>query len=125
MALFPAVFSQTSKSKYNDLATWLAAKHGVVTSSLRDLFSAGGKRSFKIDGVWRELPRIFGHAADDYALIQDELKALREEELLERWNVPVESLALGRLTIWLGLVQEQMKGHRLGFQCSIKQILGI
>ena len=42
MARFPEIFGRGS-SKYQKLASWLAARHGIVDSSLRDRFSAGGK----------------------------------------------------------------------------------
>lgn len=125
MVLFPGVFSRTSKDKYNDLATWLVAKHGVVTNSLRDLFSAGGQRSFNIDGTTRKLPRIFGHAADDFELIKEELNSLSTEELVERWGIPERRLSLGRLTLWLEKIQEILQELDLGFSCRIQQVLGI
>lgn len=42
MIFFPEIFG-SSNEKFERLASWMIIKHNVVCSSLRDLFSAGGK----------------------------------------------------------------------------------
>src|SRR5690606_10177857 len=46
--LFPEVFSSSSH-KYEKIPAYLAARYGVVSSSLRDQFTAGGQVDIRID----------------------------------------------------------------------------
>lgn len=61
MILFPEVFGRSS-TKFQRVATWLVTRHGVVDSSLRDRFSAGGQVEIKTKrSEYRNIPRIFLH----------------------------------------------------------------
>lgn len=125
MALFPSVFSPTSRHKYNDVATWLAARHGVVTNSVRDLFSAGGRYQRVINGQTRKLPRVLGHAVEDFEGLKRELNDMPIEELVDRWSVSEVDLQRGRLGIWLKLVQRSLDAHRLGFDCQVDHLFRV
>ena len=46
-ALFPEMFSN-SRNKYERFTLWLVANHGVISSSMRDPFSAGGQAELEI-----------------------------------------------------------------------------
>ena len=48
MARYPEIFGN-SRTKYQRLATWLAGRHGIVDSSLRDRFTAGGQETVTIN----------------------------------------------------------------------------
>lgn len=56
-ALFPEMFGK-SQNKYERFTLWLVANHGVVSTSMRDNFSAGGKVDLEIDGTtYKGVPR--------------------------------------------------------------------
>lgn len=87
MARFPELFGKAS-SKYKKLAAWLAARHGVVDSSLRDRFSAGGKIDLEIGGqLYKNLPRIFSHLKNNTKEVIEAVKALPSEEATHHWNL--------------------------------------
>jgi hypothetical protein len=48
-ALFPELFGY-SRNKYERFTLWLVANYGVVSSSMRDPFSAGGKADLELEG---------------------------------------------------------------------------
>lgn len=83
--LFPEILG-TSTIKYQGLALWLCSRYSIITSSLRDKFSAGGKGNIYINGKlkWGNMPKIicnllvqintirdlFEHQSDVYNEIQ-------------------------------------------------------
>ena len=81
LAFFPAVFWRGDQSKYNHVATWLVAAHGVVCASLRDIFSAGGQRSIILAGSERRIPAVFGRAIDSFEGIKNEINQAKSEDL--------------------------------------------
>ena len=100
-AHFPEVFS-TSSNKFSRCAMWLAAEHSIVSSSLRDNFSAGGKYEYLDYG---RIPRIFDTLEDCKQFV---LKALDEasiEQLCEDWRLPFhpEFRTYSKLSAWLGV----------------------
>ena len=59
MAYFPEIFGNSS-DKFGRLALWLVTSESVVCPNVRDLFTAGGKDSFTINGkVYNNIPRVF------------------------------------------------------------------
>ncbi len=88
MVRFPEVFGRSS-SKYQNLASWLAARHGIVDSSLRDRFSAGGKIDLEIGNrLYSKLPRVFFHLKNNASEIIAAVKRLSPEEAKYYWNLP-------------------------------------
>jgi hypothetical protein len=84
--LFPGIVSRGTPDKYDGIAGWLVVQHGMVTSSLRDLFSAGGQRVVSVRGTSKKLPAVFGRLIDAYDTIKKEITKLSEEELADYWD---------------------------------------
>jgi hypothetical protein len=100
MARFPELFGRSS-TKYQALAAWLAARHGIVDASLRDRFSAGGQRTLKInDTQYANLPRVFEYLQHDLAKISEAVKALSPEEATHYWKLPAIPEAKALLGCW-------------------------
>ncbi len=90
MARFPEIFGRSS-SKYQNLASWLAARHGIVDSSLRDRFSAGGKVDLEVGkNVYKSLPRVFLHLKNNASEIIVAVKKIAPEEAKYYWDLPFE-----------------------------------
>ena len=86
MARFPEIFGR-SQTKYQNLAAWLAARHGVVDSSLRDRFTAGGQQEIEINGtVYRSIPKIFYYLQNNAKEIIDLVSSLSVEEIRHYWD---------------------------------------
>lgn len=57
---FPEILHKKCQSKYKAFAAWLVSTHGVMSSSLRDIFSARGKVTITIDDrTFSNIPRVF------------------------------------------------------------------
>lgn len=82
-AHFPEVFS-TSMNKFSRCAMWLATEHSVVSSSLRDNFSAGGKFEYLQYG---RIPRIFDTLIRCKQYVIGALNDADIEELFEDWCI--------------------------------------
>ena len=100
-AHFPEVFS-TSSNKFSRCAMWLAAEHSIVSSSLRDNFSAGGKYEYLDYG---RIPRIFDTLESCRKYVLRALDEATIEQLCEDWRVPYqeEFRTYNKLSAWLGV----------------------
>lgn len=87
MARFPEIFGN-GQTKYQNFATWLAARHGVVDSSLRDRFTAGGQQELIINGTkYSKIPRIFGYLQDNAKEVVDIVNHLTLEDVKHYWDL--------------------------------------
>ena len=87
MAFFPEVFGNTT-AKYQRVASWLAARHGVVDSSLRDRFTAGGKVEIIVNNkTYKGLPRIFKNLSDNIQKVAKIIETTDLEDLRHYWGV--------------------------------------
>ncbi len=60
MILFPELFGVKSSTKYLRVSVWMAVQHGILNSSLRDIFSAGGQCTILIDSEsYHDVPQVF------------------------------------------------------------------
>ena len=86
MARFPEIFGR-SQTKYQNFAAWLAARHGVVDSSLRDRFTSGGQQEIEINGnVYRNIPKIFYYLQSNAKEIIGLVSSLSVEEIRHYWD---------------------------------------
>jgi len=82
IVLFPEIFN----SNYENVLVWMASEYGVVTGSLRDLYSAGGKHSVMIKGSSERIPRIYGHVELNIELIKSLIDSLSSFEIYNYWT---------------------------------------
>jgi len=86
IARFPELFSN-SPHKYKNFAAWLAARHGIVSTNTRDLFTAGGKVDITVEsGTYKSLPQVFSHLNNGFLDILEEIKVLKPIEMLQYWG---------------------------------------
>lgn len=107
-AHFPEVFSASS-NKFSRCAMWLAAEHSIVSSSLRDNFSAGGKYVYLDFG---KIPRIFDTLDKCKQYVIDALNESTMEKLCEDWGIAYrpEFEANNKLSAWLGVAHAHCHG---------------
>lgn len=81
-AHFPEVFS-SGATKFSRCAMWLASEHSIVSSSLRDNFSAGGKYEY---GQFGKISRIYKTLEDCREYVLRALDDATVEELYADWG---------------------------------------
>ena len=86
MILFPEMFSPNN-SKFERAAAYLVTRHNAVSSSFRDMFSAGGKVELKIGNQTSDVPRIIENLRKHAKEIDITINSLNEEELKNYWRV--------------------------------------
>lgn len=102
--LFPELFSN-STNKYKKLSSWLVAKYQIVSPSLRDTFTAGGRVNIIINGnTYNGLPRIYDHLNNSYDEIRNKLYECDFEELKYYWNYENEINVDNVLDVWIDLI---------------------
>lgn len=99
--LFPEILGG-SRTKYERVAAYWIAEHGVVSASMRDNFTAGGRVELPgLGSVSRIESMLFECAKDIAALIRE----IDEGKLLHYWRVP--EISEDRLAQWLSLLDER------------------
>ncbi|WNS82196.1 hypothetical protein RRU94_15730 [Domibacillus sp. DTU_2020_1001157_1_SI_ALB_TIR_016] len=85
MVLFPEVFSNES-SKYLNTSLYFLKEHQLISSSLRDSFSAGGREALLISGETVNVPQAYKKLYDSAEGILYLFKTIDLGKLLEYWE---------------------------------------
>ncbi len=103
IAYFPEIFGK-SPTKYHRIAGWLASKYGIVDSSLRDRFSAGGQVKIKLGAhKYDNVPRIYKNLSECFCDIIEIIKQTSLDDLSYYWGKELSNYT--NLTdTWLKLV---------------------
>ncbi len=99
LILFPEILG-TSRTKYERVAAYWIAEHGVVSSSLRDAFTAGGRKEISGLGVARQVDTLLLDVASELIA---RLMTLDETMLTHYWRV--SGVAQDRVSQWLELAE--------------------
>jgi hypothetical protein len=106
LVLFPELYHPKSPKKYHRLTSWLVANYKLVSPSLRDNFSAGGKAI--IYGY--EYPRIAQTLIDNIKSIVKIFESIDREDLCHYWRAPSGALEVPPeqlSAIWMTQVMNQ------------------
>ena len=124
LARFPEIFGN-SRTKYNNLASWLAAKHGVVAPSLRDSFSAGGQVVITIGGTkYEDLPQVFTHVKENAKEVIDIVRSLTPDDVAFYWRVKGYVKQEDVVELWIKQIVDNSKKILDGDPKFIVHLLG-
>ena len=88
MALFPEVLKP--KGNYEQFALWMAAEYHVVSSSVRDFFTSGGRNNIETDKhCFKNMPGDFLRVNKFKNQISQNIQDAEENTLLKTWKVDV------------------------------------
>lgn len=122
MVYFPEIFGNNNKTKYERIPAWLVAKEGIVTSNIRDLFTAGGKDNTLVgNNLYKNIPRIFLNLFDNLDLVFEVLIQTSAIELSEYWGI--KTTEKKKISDWIELVSEHSKKISDAKHLNIKQII--
>jgi len=113
MILFPEMFS-SNNSKFERAAAYLVTRHNAISSSFRDMFSAGGKVNLKVGSKILPVPQIIEKLRTHAKEINIAIKTINEEELKNYWRVDL--IKKDRIEQWKNLLD--VAGKDLGFKPS-------
>lgn len=106
LAHFPELFERNAL-KYKRYATWLATERSLVSSSVRDDFSAGGKVSISVNGVYyKDLPQIFQRLLDYKVAVISALNNADAAALCDDWHCPHRTMDSinDKIKAWISIV---------------------
>ncbi|MEC2869509.1 hypothetical protein ACIQHV_11375 [Bacillus bombysepticus] len=83
--LFPEVFSKSS-TKYLGLSVYLLQEYQIVSSSLRDAFTAGGQADLVIGNSPYKVGKIYKKLYDNAKKLENRLSEMPIEKLEEYWS---------------------------------------
>lgn len=101
---FPEIFG----SDYKRISPWLVQEYGVISPSLRDTFSAGGR--CVLPGPlqkWGELPHMYSVFFENISTFKQLLRREDINKLLYYWGI--EELRNERLVTWAELVRNYLE----------------
>lgn len=116
LAHFPEVFSTQTK-KFSRCAIWMVMDRGVVSTSLRDNFSAGGRVNITVAGnIYQEIFRIFKTLHNHRGIVRAELALATNDQLCEDWGVvaQMQPTLESRADIWSKLVARYTRLDGMG-----------
>lgn len=102
-AHFPEVFSNSSQ-KFRRSAMWLVTDRSVVSPSLRDSFTAGGRFDIILYGAtYKNLPQIFNNLRNYRSAFINALEEASIDELREDWDygLPIQDTLAAKLKAWI------------------------
>lgn len=99
-ARFPEIMGK-SNNKFNRLVLWLVGYKGIVSTNLRDYFTAGGKSNITINGeTFSNVPRIFINLMENFPKVIQMITNLSNEEICDGWGIKSTSLPNERIQFW-------------------------
>lgn len=100
MIYFPEIFSNC-KNKYDRLILWLVTNNGLVSTNMRDDFSAGGQVTIITPHTtFAKFPHVFGVVDNLKNDIRSQLLTETDNSLLHFWGVK-ECPSEKRLSMWI------------------------
>lgn len=83
---FPEVLG-TQQTKFNNFAVWMVTEKSIICSSLRDVFTGGGRHDIVCEKeVYSHMPHILSVLKECKQLVLEELENAETEKLMEDWN---------------------------------------
>lgn len=116
MILFPEIFGNNNKAKFERIAAFLLNDYKAISHNLRDLYTAGGPIELKVKGRKITPPRIFALLFEKAKLISQTIDLIPQEKLLEYWKV--ESVDKDRLRFWKNLLDQNATPDLEGCKAS-------
>lgn len=117
LSLYPEIFA----GKYERVTMWLATK-GIVASTIRDQFTAGGKITTVIDEKEMVLPHIFSFLLNDRENIEHYILNANEEALMSSWEEEHIQVGPQRIEQWSSLVIKNISASET-YRKAAKHIL--
>lgn len=100
---YPEIFGKNNK-KYDRFTLDLVTKYGIISTSMRDSFTAGGKQDITTNkGLFKKLPKIYDLVNDYVTQIIEEICSADPILLEKHWNM---QLSNDRIKDWIGLVSD-------------------
>ncbi|MBD3329353.1 hypothetical protein GF357_02560 [Candidatus Dojkabacteria bacterium] len=84
--LFPEVFASSNPDKYTRIGAFLLQRFGALSSSLRDIFSAGGQVDLSIGGKKSKYPRVLGKLNENSDRIMELISTIPAELFNTYWS---------------------------------------
>ena len=109
-AFFPEILG-SSQDKYDNFSLWLVSRYGIVSTSLRDSFSAGGKRYITVNGLSHLVSQSVYHLFQYRDEIMRQIERASEETLRDVWNV--SKIKSNSIEQWIELLIKNSPENKL------------
>lgn len=111
--LFPEIFGDNDRIKYNRLVAWLVKNYSIVSPSMRDSFSAGGRYEIDLKTQKVSVPQVVKKLFKYKKEFKDALRKVDFSELKVIFNLPdtyVDSV-VNRFSLWQDAFRDATKDN--------------
>lgn len=84
--LFPEVLASSNPEKYTRIGAFLLQRFGALSSSLRDIFSAGGRTEIVLDGKTASYPRVVGRLNENLDKLMELITTIPADLFMNYWD---------------------------------------
>lgn len=116
MILFPEMFGNDNRTKFERSAAYLISERNVVSASLRDKFTGGGRGIIKINGKKISIPKIAQNMRIRAKEINSTIKEINPERLAYYWNVG--KINSNPIKQWLEIVSKNFEDSKTKISIS-------
>lgn len=112
-AFFPDILSDSS-TKYENFSLWLVSRYGIVSTSMRDAFSAGGQKTIITpNSSFEKVPQVIYKINQYKEEIIMKIISADESSLKDSWKV--SNLEKDRINQWIKLLVNNysLKNHNI------------
>lgn len=121
-AFFPELFSN-HQNKYERFTMWLVANYGVISSSMRDPFSAGGQKTLILNGkTYDKVPRKLVQLYLSREKVASIICETEDAVIYNTWNT--DQIFSNRMKEWVRLVSTQAESDTFDMKELLTSIFG-
>lgn len=110
---FPEIFRSGNHTKYERLSLYLLQHHSIITSNIRDSFSARGKVTINTkEQIYDNIPRVYKHVQTYHLQIIQALDTFPLDQVEHFWGVSyIQDRSI--LLQWIDVVSNQTESEKL------------
>lgn len=103
LALFPEIYG-SGQTKYENFTMYLIIHYGIVSPSLRDTFTAGGRMEIRYGSYSHVFPQIYTKLLEQKDLVINIIKDTPADVFSDTWHVKASADYRKRIEQWVNLI---------------------
>lgn len=105
LALFPEIYG-SGQNKFENFTMYLIIHYGIVSKSMRDIFTAGGRKEIRYGSQSHVFPQIYTRLIEQKSMVLNFIKEVSSDVLEDTWKIKASKDFRKRVEQWIQLVVE-------------------
>lgn len=103
LALFPEIYGN-GQNKFENFTMYLIVHYGIVSKSLRDIFTAGGRKEIQYGSSSHIFPQIYTKLLEQKEIVLNIIKELHSDVFTDTWKIKAPDDFRKRVQLWIKLI---------------------